>query len=260
MINTLFIPLYLRAIESRRPDALVKDERAESIVNQLDQTSLKKTLALTEDSVRLVMILKSRDFDRLTQNFLTLHSDAVVVHMGCGLDTRFERVDNGLVEWYDLDLPEVIKLRRKLVGDEGPRHHELAYSVFDGAKINDLGPHRLRPFLILAEGLFMYFEEAQVKSIVLSIKQHFPGAQIVFDAYSPFMRWVHTRRVSRTRVGTYLHWSLKHAKDIERWGGGISLLEERYPFSYPEPRLRRMMKVRLVPALAKGIGVFYFQL
>jgi O-methyltransferase involved in polyketide biosynthesis len=113
---TMLISLCIRAVESQRPDALIKDERAEALVRRLDPETLRKTLALTEDSTRVVMIVKSRDFDRFTQDFLARHADAVVVHIGCGLDTRFDRVDNGRVEWYDLDLPEVIELRRKLAG------------------------------------------------------------------------------------------------------------------------------------------------
>jgi methyltransferase (TIGR00027 family) len=260
--GTLLITLYLRAMESQRPDALIKDERAEALVRQLDQESLRKTLALTEDSGRLVLILKSRDFDRFAQNFLARHPDAVVVHIGCGLDTRFERVAerNSQVEWYDLDLPEVIELRRKLVGGEGVRHHFLACSVLDSAWLNEMGAHRQRPVLFLAEGIFMYFDEAQVKSLVLTLQAHFPGAELVFDAYSPFLRWTHNLRVARTKVGAPLHWALKHAQDLERWSDGIRLLDERYPFQYSEPRLRRALKVRLVPFLATGIGVFHYQL
>ena len=73
LVNTLFITLYLRAIESKRPNALVKDEWAEEIVRQLDQDFLEKTLALTEESGRIVMILKSRDFDQLTQALSLIH-------------------------------------------------------------------------------------------------------------------------------------------------------------------------------------------
>ena len=121
--ETLLIPLYIRAMESQRPDAFIKDKRAEELVRQLDQESLRKTLALTEDFGRMVVILKGREFDRFAQDFLARHPDAVIVHIGCGLDTRFERVDNGQVEWYDLDLPDVIELRRKYLGDEGERYH-----------------------------------------------------------------------------------------------------------------------------------------
>jgi methyltransferase (TIGR00027 family) len=259
--KTLLITLYIRAIESQRPDALIKDERAEALVRRLDQESLRKTLALTEESGRLVMILKTRDFDRIAQDFLARHPDAVVLHIGCGLDTRFERVAEGSqVEWYDLDLPEVIELRRKLIGGEGARHHFLACSVLDSAWLSEIGAYRPRPALFLAEGVFMYFDEAQVKSLVLTMKEHFPGAELVFDAYSPFLRWSHNLRVARKRVGAHLHWALKDPQDLERWSDGIRLLDERFPFQYPEPRLRRALKVRLVPFLAKGIGVFHYQL
>jgi methyltransferase (TIGR00027 family) len=256
----LLITLYIRALESQRPDALVKDKRAEELARQLDQESLRKTLPLTEDSTRVVMILKSRDFDRFARDFLARHPDAVVVHIGCGLDTRYERVDNGRVEWYDLDLPDVIELRRKLVGGEGARHHFLACSVLDGAWTEKVDLHRQRPILFLAEGVFMYFTEAQVKQAVLHMRHHFPGSELVFDAYSPFLKWSHNFKVARTRIGAPLHWALKHAQDLERWGDGIRLLDQRFPFQYDEPRLRRALKLRLVPFLATGIGVFHYQL
>jgi len=259
---TSLITLYIRATESQRPDALLKDERAEEVVRQLDQETLRKTLPLTEDSTRAVAMVKTREFDRFTQDYLACHPDAVVAHIGCGLDTRFERVvkDNGQVEWYDLDLPEVIELRRKILGGEGAQHHFLACSVFDIAWLQEVGAHRPRPFLILAEGVFMYFEEAQVKSLVLTLKEHLRGAQLVFDAYSPFLMWSHNARVARKRIGAPLHWALKHPRDLEGWSDGIRLLDERYPFQSPEPRIRGSLKLRLVPSLSKGIGVFHYQL
>jgi O-methyltransferase involved in polyketide biosynthesis len=269
--ETLLITLYIRAMESQRHDALFKDERAEALVRQLDQETLRKTLALTDDFSRVAVILKSREFDRFAQGFLARHPDAVVVHIGCGLDTRFERVcseqpDNGQVEWYDLDLPDVIELRRKLVGGEGARHHFLACSVFDSAWLDTVSAHRQRPFLFLAEGVFMYLKEAQVKSLVLTLCDHFPGAELVFDAFSPIMRWGHNVRVTRTRVGAYLHWALKNGRDLERWsaasstGAGIRLLDERFPFQYPEPRMRRALQMRIFPFLATAVGVFHYQL
>jgi len=263
--KTLLITLYIRAIESQRPDALIKDERAEALVRQLDQESLQKTLALTDDFSRVAVILKGREFDRFAQDFLRRHPDAVVVHIGCGLDTRFERVcseqpDNGQVEWYDLDLPDVIELRRKYLGAEGERYHLLGCSVLDDAWLDTVSAHHQRPFLFLAEGVFMYFKEVQVKSLVLTLRDHFPGAELVFDAFSPIMRWGHNVRITRTRVGAYLHWALKHGQDLERWSDGIHLLDERFPFQYPEPRLGRALAVRHISFFAKTIGVFHYQL
>jgi len=154
--ETSLITLYIRAIESQRPDALIKDERAEALVRQLDQEVLRKTTTLTEDSTRLVVILKTRDFDRFAQDFLERHPDAVIFHIGCGLDTRFERVAelNNQMEWYDLDLPEVIELRRKFIGDEKEHYHLLACSVFEDAWLQAVSVHRQRPFLFFGRRCF----------------------------------------------------------------------------------------------------------
>ena len=194
------ITLYLRATESTRPDALIKDEKAEALMKKISDDGLydfgrMKSLHLSEAN-KLVIILRNREFDRYARAFLARCPNALVVHIGCGLDTRFERVDNGQVEWYDLDLPDVIELRRKLVGGEGVRHHFLACSVLDSAWLDTVSAHRQRPFLFLAEGVFMYFEEAQVKSLVLTLRDRFPGVELVFDAFSPFMRWAHNFKVT----------------------------------------------------------------
>jgi methyltransferase (TIGR00027 family) len=262
--ETLLITLTIRGFESQRPDALVKDERAEVLVSQMDQDFLRSKLARIKDYSQVATILRSREFDRYAQDFLARHSQAVVVHIGCGLDTRFDRVDDGQVEWYDLDLPEVIQLRRKLIGGEGERYHLLACSVLDNAWLETVSAQR--PFLFLAEGVLMYLEEAQVKSLVLTLKEHFPGAELAFDTFSPFFNWANNLRVTLTKVGARSHWALKRGTDLERWsnasptGASICLLDERYPFQYPEPRLGRALAVRHVPFFAKTIGVFHYQL
>ena len=119
--ETLLVTLYLRALESQRPDALIKDEKAVALVAQLtSDASIRydfnriELLHLSEVN-KLVIILRNRELDRYACDFLGRHPEAVVVHIGCGLDARFERVDNGQVIWYDLDLPEVVELRRKLL-------------------------------------------------------------------------------------------------------------------------------------------------
>ncbi len=106
----------------------------------------------------------------------------------------------------------------------------------------------------------MYFTQAQAKSLVLTLRDRFPEAELVFDAFSPIMRWGHNVKVTRTRIGARLHWAVKRGQDLERWGDGIRLLDERFPFQSPEPRIRRALQVRLFPFLATGVAVFHYQL
>ena len=258
--ETLLLPLYIRAMESERPDALIKDEKAVALIRQLNiDPSWIKQMKVDEDD-KVVLVLRNREIDCLARDFLARNPQAVVVHIGCGLDSRFERVDNGQVEWYDLDLPEVIELRRKLIGAEGARYHLLACSVFDGAWLDIAQVHSQRPFLFLAEGVFMYFEEAQVKSIFFTLRDHFPGSELVCDAFSPFIVKVDNLRIARTKIGARYHWGLKRGTDPEKWGEGIHLLKEWFPFDHPEPRLAHIRWMRHIPLLAKVMGIFHYQL
>lgn len=258
--ETLLLPLYFRAIESQRPDALLKDEKAVALVQQMSFDFSRIKQAKHDEASQVAVSLRNREFDRYARGFMARYPEAVVVHIGCGLNARFERVHNGKAEWYDLDLPEVIDLRRKFIGGEGERYHLLAYSMFDNAWLDAVSVHRQRPFLFLVEGVLMYFEEAQVKSLVLMLRDHFPGAELVFDAFSRFFVWASNRRVARGKFGACCHWALKCGKDLESWGDGIRLLGDWFPFSCPEPRLAHIQWTRCIPLLAKTIGVFYYRL
>jgi O-methyltransferase involved in polyketide biosynthesis len=260
--ETLWITLYVRALESRRPDALLRDDRAVALVAQRPaECAWVEKIKLGKND-RVAIVLRSRELDRHARDFLAHHPAGVVVHIGCGLDTRFERVDDGRVQWYDLDLPEVIELRRELIGDEGPRHHLVACSVFESTWMDAVDVHHGHVFMFIAEGVFMWFEESRIRSLVLTLQERFPGAELVFDACSPFVIRVNTllSRLSRTTIVPRYLWALRHARDPEAWGEGISLLDEWYPFDRPEPRLTRVRWVRHVPPLAKIMGIFHYRL
>ena len=258
--ETLLITLYVRAVESQRPDALIKDERAVTLVRSMDYDfSRIKQIRMDEDD-KVALILRNREFDRYARDYLARHPQAVVVHIGCGLDSRFERVDNGTVEWYDLDLPDVIELRRKLIGGERMRYHLLGSSAFDNAWLEAVSAFRQRPFLFLAEGVFMYFKEAQVRTLVLTLQEHFPGAELIFDAYSPYLVRMNNLRLSLTKFGARYHWGLKRGKDLESWSPGISLLDEWSYFDRPEPRLDHIRWVRHIPFLARVLCIYHYQL
>ncbi len=254
--ETLLIPLYARAMEAQRPDAIVRDERAVALVAQLDYDFSRIKL---QDHDWVGILLRLREFDRFTRDFLARFPQGVVVHAGCGLDTRFERVDNGEVEWYDLDLPEVADLRRALIG-EGGRNHLLGCSVLDSAWLDRVSVHAGRPFLFVAEALLPYLSETEVRSLVLVLRERFPGAELVCDAMTPLMVWMHNLEFVFSRLGARLHWGLKRGRDLECWAGGIRLLDEWFYFDRPEPRLGTSQWMRHIPALGRGTGVFHYRL
>lgn len=258
--ESLLIPLYIRTLETERPDPILRDEWAVELIHKLNLNEAQLTHAQVSEEVQVSILLRNRQFDRITKDFLTHHPEAVVVYLGCGLDTRFERVDNNQVEWYDLDLPVVINLRRELIGGGSCRYHLLPCSALDPTWMDEVSTHNPRPFLFLAEGLFMFFEEAQVRELVLALKDHFADSELVFDAFSPFYVWGNNRRVTRTKIGALAHWALKNGKELDRWAEGIRLLDEWYPFLLEEPRLARLRWVRFIPLLSKTTGIYHYRL
>lgn len=255
--ETLLITLYTRAIESQQPDAMLKDEKAVEIIKKMD-SDLSRLKLQAHDAVAL--ILRMRHFDLLAREFLAHNPKAVVVHFGCGLDTRFERVDDGRVEWFDLDLPDVIELRRKYVGGESGHYHLFSGSAFEDAWMEAVNPYAGRGFLFMVEGVFPYFEEAQVKALFLKIQDHFPGSELVCDAHTPFVIRTDNLQLALSGVKARLRWGLKHGRDVEKWGEGISLLEEWFYFDDPEPRMAPYRWMRLFPVLGKSTGIFHYRL
>jgi O-methyltransferase involved in polyketide biosynthesis len=164
------------------------------------------------------------------------------------------------VEWYDLDLPEVIDLRRKLIGPEGERHHLLGCSAFENAWREAVSARGPRPFLFLAEGVFMYFTEAQVRGLLLALRDRFPGAELAFDAYSPIHVWRHNLQYTFAKIKFPTHWGIWHGQEMETWGEDILLLGEWGYFDEATPRLNRIRWMRGIEAMARTFRIYRFQL
>ena len=259
--ETLLITLYVRALESERPDALIRDEKAVALVKGMGYDFSRMERITKDENDKTALILRNREFDRYAQDFLARNPQGAVTHIGCGLDSRFERVDDGSVEWFDLDLPDVIEVRKRLlvVGEE-PRYHLLGCSVLDDAWMDTVGALDRRTHLFMAEGVFMYLEEAQVRSLVLGLAERFPGAELVFDTYRPYLVRMNNLRMRRSEFSARYHFGLKRPKDLEGWGAGVHFVGAWFPFDRPEPRLARIRWVRFIPPLGKALGIFHYRL
>jgi O-methyltransferase involved in polyketide biosynthesis len=254
--ETMLTTLYVRAAEAALPNPLLLDKSAQTMVEQIDYDFSRLKLNKLD---QVSTILRVRQFDRYTQDFLIRYPSAVVVQIGCGLDTRFERVDNGQVEWYDLDLPEVIEFRHKLVY-EAKRYHMLGYSVFNDQWIELVRNYNRGPYLFLAEGVFPYFSEQQVKGLFVLLKEKFSGCELVCDAMTRTMIRLHNLELSASKVDARLHWGLNNGHQPETWAPGIRLMNEWFYFDEPEPRLGLAQLMRYIPPLARGVGIFHYQL
>jgi len=251
--TTLLVPLYQRAFETHQQEALLRDAKSVELVDRIayDFSKLQGTL-----STRVFTLMRARELDRRVRAFLKAHPDGTVVDIGCGLDTRFSRVDNGSVSWFNLDLPEVVAVRHKLFEHSG-RCRELACSALDFAWMDMVRDADKPPYLFVAEGVFPYFVEQEVKRLVLALLARFPGSELVFDGLpSGFIRFSQFHpalRATQARMG----WALDDGRQLEAWHPGIRLVDEWFYFDQPEPRLRRFRVLRWFPPVSRTRIVHY---
>ncbi|MFB8237944.1 class I SAM-dependent methyltransferase [Kitasatospora purpeofusca] len=175
--ETALWTLWQRAVEARRPDALLHDPKAVELVDRID-FPFEERFGTSGLQSRL-QALRVGCFDREVADFLAREPRGTVVCLGEGLETQYWRVDNGRAQWLSVDLPEAVELRERLL-PPGPRQRYLA------ADATDLGwaeaVDRDRAVLITAQGLLMYLPPPSVRDLVAACAERFPGGSLVLDA------------------------------------------------------------------------------
>ncbi len=177
---------------------------------------------------QLGWIVRSCHIDTAIKHLIEKHPMATIVNIGCGLDTTFERMDNGRLYWYDLDLPDVIALRRRLI----PGHERCTCIASSFLSHDWLSQIKIKEkVLFIAAGVLYFFEEHQIKEFLTHIAALFPGGEMVFDASSPLGIRMANRMVIKASgmdEKFFLKWGLKRAKTLELWERRIKLIDE-YP-------------------------------
>jgi len=225
--ETLLLPLWGRAIETKKARPRMIDRTAVEIIESIDYDF--STIAGNINEVtQFAWIARSLHIDRTIRHFLKTHPNASIVNLGCGLDTTFDRVDNGSLRWFDLDLPDVIQLRKKCIA-ESERRRCISSSLFDDewleAVANENG------VFFMAAGVFYYFEEDQMKFFFKKLSTVFPGCEVIFDAASSLGVRVANKKVIANAgmdESSILKWGIEDAKTIESWDNRIRVVED-YP-------------------------------
>ena len=216
--ETLLIPLYCKA---KKNNPILVDKKAQEILQQVDY----KFSALDVPAKTCAMILlRAKKLDEYARAFLTKHPDGFVLHLGCGLDARYDRLQPKQAEWIDLDLPDVIELRRQFF-DETDRVRMIASSVTDLGWLDGVGGNG-RSTLIVAEGLLMYLSGSDVKALTLALHERFPGSHFIFDAFSKMTADRVQNHPSLKKTGATVQWGINDPHTIETWAEGIQFKEE----------------------------------
>jgi O-methyltransferase involved in polyketide biosynthesis len=224
--RTLLLPLLGRAKFSQEPYSPIHDERAVKLVNSLDYDF--DHLQKQAGKLTLFWMARAYHFDNKIKEYLKNHPRAVIVNLGAGLETNFYRIDNGQLTWVDLDLPEVIELREKLLPPP-PRVHYIAQSILDYSWIEDIKRYGADIFL-LGAGFFMYFNETQVKSILIEMANHFSQAELVFDIISSKALNHANKFLKNADMNVSSKWGLNDGKSLEEWSPKIKFISQQSYF------------------------------
>lgn len=217
--ETMLIPLVVKASETQRPNARIRDEKALHIVQSLgiDTAAYDKFMSHEGVVARTIM------FDREVKSFLDQYPDAVCVNLGCGLDDRFSRVDNGKILWYDIDLPDSIKVRKRFFPDN-KRVTMIAGSVLEPDWTGQVKKGRKTVFI--AEGLLMYFKQEDVKKLLSVITEQFPDAVIIAELMPPFAAKSSKHHDTVKNTKAVFQWGTKDGHELEALCPGLKLVKE----------------------------------
>jgi O-methyltransferase involved in polyketide biosynthesis len=224
--ETLLVCLRSRAWAASREVPLVDDPESIRIMESLDYDFRRIDVMLPED-IKLAGALRARTLDGKLRLFLDRHPRATIVNLGAGIDTISHRVDNGELNWIDVDTPEVIALRSRLLAP-GARVRALSYSITDERWMGEIGSGE-NGLMFVACASLPYLSEANARRMIGQMAARFAGAEFIFDAYSPlqvrlqnaFIRYVGMSRMS---------WGLKDARAISGWNANVELVDQRPVF------------------------------
>lgn len=234
--ETMLIPLWAKAVEQQRPQPLLKDTEAPRMLAMIDYDFERfKGASLSQPGCcgRAALI------DDEVQAFIRQHPDAVVAQIGAGIDARFERLGRpAITAWVDMDLPEVIALRRMLL--PASTNIYLEGSLLDEDWTGTLAAYG-KPLLLVLEGVLMYFDETQVKAFFAMLSRRLPGVTVVFDMLPPFALKHARHHDALKRMGNnapMFRWTQREPRDMESWQPGLRVqvtghLSQRCGKRYP---------------------------
>jgi methyltransferase (TIGR00027 family) len=210
--------LYLRAHESRSSAPILGDTAAAKAVDRIEYDWARMRRAMRPGFNQYLVAMRGKQFDDWSGDFLRRHPNAVVLHLGCGMNTRAFRLHPPeTVQWFDVDQPNVIALRRKLY-DDRTGYRMIGSSVTDEAWLDEIPADR--PLLMLAEGLVMYLTEPEVHTLLQRLTDRFGSGELVFDTLS-----LVAARLSKVFTEAIVKWGIRDAREIERWNPQLRFLE-----------------------------------
>ncbi|WP_026735062.1 class I SAM-dependent methyltransferase [Fischerella sp. PCC 9605] len=219
--ETLLIPLWARAAEIKQADPIIVDPKSAEILEAIDYDFDKFA---TANNSQIGACLRGMLIDNWVRAYLQKHPQGSVVDIGTGLNTRFERVDNGKVRWFDLDLPDVMALRKQFFA-ETERRQFITASCLDTDWFECVKAAGTQSCMFVAEGVLMFLNEHQVKQLFANLLREFPGSLFAFDSISPLLVKNQKRHDVLKHTSANFDWSISDIRKLKDWDSRYQIME-----------------------------------
>lgn len=248
--ETLLITLYMKHKESEKKNPIIVDKIATELVGKINYDFSKFDKAIGSS---VGVAIRASYFDKQTIAFIREKENPIIVIVGCGLDSRYNRIGAMAKKaiFYQLDIPEVMDIREKLL-PKNRNEHYISSSMLNLEWMDELKKsHPNGDFLFIMEGIMMYFSEQQVKYVFKNLASRFSNSQILFDIVSVWMsKNSHLHDTVKFTNAKFIY-GTDDDKEMERWASNLKLLSSKYYSDFPEWK-RTGLKgwfIKLIPKL-----------
>jgi O-methyltransferase involved in polyketide biosynthesis len=248
--NTALVTLKCHIQDATQDDSVLNDKSSlkayEYLIANLNPKGKEMLNNKLKKNLMSHTVLRAKKYDDYALHFLQRHPEATIVNIGCGLDNRFERIDNGTCLFFDLDLPDIVDVKKNIFPATN-RYRQIGKSVFDFSWFKELPEQAV---LLLAEGVFMFCNESDVKALFNKIHNKIPGTEIVFEVFSS--KWL--KGWKKKIIDFKLQKQLKFGKDasftfgiadsreIEGWSEDYKLIEDWSYFDVIKPNAKDFLR------------------
>ena len=242
--ETALIPLAIKASETARPNARIKDEKAKEIIGTLGVDVSKYDPFMSHEGV----VARTIMFRDVLKKLLGKYPDALCINLGCGFDDKFSQVDNGRLIWFDVDLPDQIAVRRK-VYDDRERCTMLDGSALEGEWTEQLPKKDMN--IIVMEGVLEYFSKEQVGICLNMLCDSFEHGYLIAELHSPFLEKHSKHHDAVKHTNATFGWGTKSGREYLELEPRMKLVMER---SYNEEMKKYSLRGKLFAIIGKNMN------
>lgn len=242
--ETALIPLAIKASETARPNARIKDPKAKEIIDTLGVDVSKFDPFLSHEGVVARTIMFRNQLSRLLKEY----PDAVCINLGCGFDDKFSQVDNGKLQWFDVDLPDQIAVRRKVYSDRE------RCTMLDGDALNGEWTKKLPAsdmYIVVMEGVLEYFSKEQVKTCLNMLCDCLPHGYLLSELHSPLLEKHSKHHDAIKNTKATFGWGTKSGREYLDLEPRLELISET---SYNEEMKKYTLRGKLFAIIGKNIN------